>query len=378
MKIRLISFTAQGAATASRLCEGLKRLRACPPRCGRQDFRETADMRERVEAVRFCDLKESGKSLSDFTREAFLTADGLIFVGAAGIAVRASAPYLKSKKEDPAVLVVDETGKYVIPILSGHIGGANELAREAAGILGALPVITTATDLRHAFAVDLFAVRNRLEIEDLQEAKRISAAALAGERIGFFSDYPTDGPIPEELSPGIWQDHNICVTQRDGARRPGLLRLVPRTAALGMGCRKGISLEAARKGAMAALKRCGLSRLSLCALATVEQKREEAALRALADEWRLAFACFPASALAAAEGVFPESEFVRKTVGVGNVCCRAAVVMAGGMGREDGSLPETSARGARLLTGKVISEGVTAAVAVPDEEVILHFQGEPL
>ena len=68
MKIRLISFTAQGAATASRLCEGLKRLRACPPRCGRQDFRETADMRERVEAVRFCDLKESGKSLSDFTR----------------------------------------------------------------------------------------------------------------------------------------------------------------------------------------------------------------------------------------------------------------------------------------------------------------------
>lgn len=129
---------------------------------------------------------------------------------------------------------------------------------------------------------------------------------------------------------------------------------------------------------MAALKRCGLSRLSLCALATVEQKREEAALRALADEWRLAFACFPASALAAAEGVFPESEFVRKTVGVGNVCCRAAVVMAGGMGREDGRFPDTSARGARLLTGKVISEGVTAAVAVPDEEVVLHFQGEPL
>ena len=139
MKIRLISFTAQGAATASRLCEGLKRLRACPPHCGRQDFRETADMRERVEAVRFCDLKESGKSLSDFTREAFLTADGLIFVGAAGIAVRASAPYLKSKKEDPAVLVVDETGKYVIPILSGSapcVCGRSLCGSEQAGDRG--------------------------------------------------------------------------------------------------------------------------------------------------------------------------------------------------------------------------------------------------
>ena len=171
------------------------------------------------------------------------------------------------------MLVVDEMGKYVIPILSGHIGGANELAREAAGILGALPVITTATDLRHAFAVDLFAVQNRLEMEDLEEAKRISAAVLAGERIGFFSDFPTEGEIPEELSPGVWQAHNICITQRDGERRPGLLKLIPRTAVLGMGCRRGISLEAARSGAVAALKSSGLSRLSLCALASVAEKR---------------------------------------------------------------------------------------------------------
>lgn len=362
MKIRLISFTAQGDATAARLAEGLNRLRACPV-CGEKsrDPEAFEAMAECVEAVRFCDLKERGESLSDFTRDAFLTADGLIFVGAAGIAVRASAPYLKSKKEDPAVIVVDEMGRYAIPILSGHIGGANELAREAAEILGALPVITTATDLRHAFAVDLFAVRNRLEIEDLQEAKRISAAVLSGERIGFFSDFPTSGAIPEELSPGVWQAHNICVTQRDGERRPGLLKLIPRTAALGMGCRKGISLEAARAGAMAALKSCGLSRLSLCALASVEQKKEEAALRALADEWRLTFTCFPASALAAAEGEFPESEFVKHTVGVGNVCCRAAVLMAGGAGR------------ARLLTGKIVSEGVTAAAAVPNGEPVIHF-----
>ncbi len=374
MKIRLISFTAQGEAAALRLAGGFRRLSAGPGRHERR--RASGDLPGAapcVEAIRFCDLKEAGSSLSDFTRESFLTADALIFVGAAGIAVRASAPYLKSKKEDPAVLVVDEMGKYVIPILSGHIGGANELAREAAGILGALPVITTATDLRHAFAVDLFAVQNRLEMEDLEEAKRISAAVLAGERIGFFSDFPTEGEIPEELSPGVWQAHNICITQRDGERRPGLLKLIPRTAVLGMGCRRGISLEAARSGAVAALKSSGLSRLSLCALASVEQKKEEAALRELAAAWRLEFTCFPARELAEAEGAFPESEFVKKTVGVGNVCCRAAVLMAGRTARGEGT---SACPGARLLTGKIVSEGVTAAVAVPKEDPVIRFQAD--
>lgn len=85
--------------------------------------------------------------------------EGVIFVGACGIAVRSIAPYIAGKKTDPAVLVIDECGKFVIALLSGHLGGANELALRCAGYLKAEPVVTTATDLHSRFAVDVFAKR---------------------------------------------------------------------------------------------------------------------------------------------------------------------------------------------------------------------------
>ena len=109
-----------------------------------------------------------------------------MFVGAAGIAVRLIAPWVQDKLKDPAVLVIDEQGRYAIPILSGHVGGCNELAEAAAQILGAEPVITTATDLRQAFAVDVFATENELVISDRELAKQISAAELRGEKNWLF------------------------------------------------------------------------------------------------------------------------------------------------------------------------------------------------
>ena len=94
--------------------------------------------------------------LSKFVETAFRDEEGLVFVGAAGIAVRSIAPCLKGKDRDPAVIVVDELGNFTVSLLSGHLGGANELALAAASILGAQPVITTATDINHAFAVDVY------------------------------------------------------------------------------------------------------------------------------------------------------------------------------------------------------------------------------
>ena len=108
----------------------------------------------------------------------------MIFIGAAGIAVRAAAPWIRDKFADPPVIVIDETARFVIPLLSGHVGGANELACELAAFLGAVPVITTATDRNGLFAVDLFAAGNGLVLTDRKMAREISARILEGKPLG--------------------------------------------------------------------------------------------------------------------------------------------------------------------------------------------------
>lgn len=111
----------------------------------------------------------------------FSSMDALIFVGACGIAVREIAPYVKSKKTDPAVVCIDEAGQFVIPLLSGHIGGANALAEKLAEKLDATAVVTTATDVRGKFAVDAWAARHGCAISDMGLAKAVSAAILEGD-----------------------------------------------------------------------------------------------------------------------------------------------------------------------------------------------------
>lgn len=116
--------------------------------------------------------------------------DAIIFVGATGIAVRAIAPFITGKAVDPAVLVIDEAGRYVISLLSGHLGGANALARTAASLIEAEPIITTATDAESAFAVDTFAKENGFLLTDLRKAKEVSAKVLRGEKLRIYSDIP--------------------------------------------------------------------------------------------------------------------------------------------------------------------------------------------
>ena len=118
--------------------------------------------------------------------------DAIIFVGATGIAVRAIAPFISGKSVDPAVLVIDEAGRYVISLLSGHLGGANALARTAASLIGAEPVITTATDAEGAFAVDTFAKENGFLLTDLRKAKEVSAKVLRGEKLRIYADIPME------------------------------------------------------------------------------------------------------------------------------------------------------------------------------------------
>ena len=308
MTIALTAFTARGLALAQRLADGLNA----------QD--DTA-------AVTPCSGPEH-LSLADFTANAFAQADALVFVGAAGIAVRAIAPHLSSKTRDPAVVVLDETGAFAVSLLSGHLGGANALTLRLAGLCGAQPVITTATDRSGLWAADDWARKNGCAVAEPERIKQVSGALLAGGSLALFSEFSIGGVWPRGLHPAACAAKAQVVlslndTDPDGARP---LHLVPRIAVLGVGCRKGTPAGQILELLSDFLARVQVSRRALC--------------RALST--------YPAQALAALPGPFTPSAFVQSVTGVDNVCERAAVLGSGGT----------------LLAPKYAKNGVTLALAL--------------
>ena len=267
---------------------------------------------------------DRGMPVMQWARQHFNTADALLFIGACGIAVRAVAPLLRDKTSDPAVLVMDEMGRHVIPLLSGHIGGANALAQHIAQLTGAVPVLTTATDVRGVPAIDTWAVQNDCAIENPAAIKAVSAAALAGRTVGVAISERTLKP-PFDVT----------------------LYLRPRTLVLGVGCKRGVDPDAFEDAALAFLQACGVSLLSVKTLATIDRKKEEPALVRFCQKYSLPMEAYPADALQSVSGVFAHSDFVQKTVGVDNVCERAAVLASGGV----------------LLMGKTVRQGMTFALA---------------
>ena len=151
-------------------------------------------------SVARCGHEPGQPSLADWTARQFAHSDALIFVGAVGIAVRAIAPHCKSKASDPAVVVLDECGRFAVPVLSGHLGGANELARRLAAVCGAVPVITTATDANGVFAVDEWARHQNCAVLEPERIKKVSGALLAGRTVRFASDWPIAGSLPAGLA----------------------------------------------------------------------------------------------------------------------------------------------------------------------------------
>ena len=375
MRAAVISFTERGREVSLRIRRILEREGI---RC-RNFARE-----------RFCRGEEGlevfAGELSAWSGDRFGDSEALIFVGACGIAVRAVAPWVRDKFRDPAVVAVDEGGRFVIPLLSGHVGGANRLARLLAGSLGAVPVITTATDVSGKFAVDVFAAENSCAISDRRLAKEISAAVLAGERIPLLSDFPLEGEFPREIyvckktaaggknlagsaaggespaGPAAELEEQtgglrIRITLSDRGR-DGELRLIPRAAVLGMGCRRGVSEEELWRAAERALGEAGVDRRGLRALASVDLKKNEEGLIRLAARLQVPFLTFSAEELNRLPGEYSSSDFVKRTAGVDCVCERAAMAAAclgGGRGR--------------LAAGKRAFGPVTAAVAAAEQTI---------
>ena len=248
-----------------------------------------------------------GVSLGEWTKERFAEAEALVFVSSCGIAVRAVAPYLKGKDKDPAVIVADERGLSVISLLSGHIGGANELTLRIAEAIGARPVITTATDVNGITPPDSWAVKNNCAIENLPAAKRVAAELLSGHAVGV--------AVTDELQPAPY---------------PVTLWLRPKNLIVGVGCKRGTEPELLRGCLLDFMKQSGYSPLSVASVASVEQKKDEAAVAGLAEFYEIPFETFSAETLMALPGEFTPSPAALAAVGTDNVCERAALAASRG------------------------------------------------
>lgn len=287
----------------------------------------------------------------DFYGEHFGQAEALIFIGACGIAVRSIAPHVQSKTTDPAVLCIDEHGQYVIPILSGHIGGANKLAKRLAAGLEAQAVITTATDINRRFSVDTWAVQNGFLIADLTLAKEISAAILERDA-PFSSMLPVSGKLPAGL---IFKDNgSLGIFAGWEIREPygKTLRLIPKVLHLGIGCRKGIDAAAISKAVSRTLANYHLDPAAVKCAASIDIKADEPGLLDYFRTAQIPVSFYSAEELMAVKGEFHSSDFVRKTTGADNVCERAAMIGA-----------------QRLIVPKTVVDGVTIAVAAEMKEV---------
>jgi cobalt-precorrin 5A hydrolase len=241
--------------------------------------------------------------LSEVFREAFERGDNLVCIMAAGIVVRGIAPYLKGKATDPAVVVVDEAGQFAISLLSGHLGGANDLARLVAQVLGCTPVVTTATDVQGLPALDSLAVAHGLIIENLPEVRAIHMALLAGRPVrvvdphgylaGAIAEYPAlFTPEPDLERALAASGPTVYVGFRERPWPPAWLKLRPRNLVAGMGCHKGTPAEELVEFIKQIFQQEGLSLLSLKALATIEAKKEEPGLQKAARSLGVEFLWF--------------------------------------------------------------------------------------
>ena len=341
MRISVISFTKNGAMLADKLAKGLSTIGHIST--------EYAMPRHTL-----AEQQPLNTTLSQWASEQFTTADAIIFVSACGIAVRAISPYITDKFTDPAVVVVDETAQFAVSLLSGHVGGANVLTQQVAGLCGAQAVVTTATDTNKVFAVDTWAKENNCVIADKTAAKKISAALLEGEQIGFTADFLWGKELPNGVVEAQEGALGFCVSLNE-TKKPFActLRLIPRIITLGIGCRKGTSKAAIAKQVLAACEGLSISPQSIKQVCSINLKANEAGVLEYCNENNLPFVTYTAEELTAVCGEFTSSAFVKSTTGVDNVCERAAVL-------------GSAECGGVLIATKNGENGVTTALACDD------------
>ena len=288
--------------------------------------------------------------LADSVKERFSLFDSHVFIMSIGIVVRVIAPCVASKISDPAVVVMDETGRHVISLLSGHIGGANRLAVAISEKLQATPVITTATDLNDVPAIDVIAVDNGLFIENPEAIKTISMAFLRRIPVYLYDPYHRltgVSALENRVSPAEPSSPAVVVDDRVMCFPDPSLILRPKSLIAGMGCNRNTGADEIRQFLINKMDQFALSLNSLKCIATIDIKSDEAGLLALARSLRVPIRFFTREELSGIDSPNP-SNIVNKHIGVPSVC-EAAAILASEKGE--------------LIVPKQISPNVTLAIA---------------
>ena len=367
-RVLLITCSVRGYATMQKLAKKLENI------SGAEIITKV-----KCEALPEVSMRETVKACVDTY---FAQVDAIVFVTASGIAVRSVAEHLAHKSEDPAIVCMDECGKHVISLVSGHAGGANALTQMLADVMWATPVITTATDVEGRFSIDDYAREHNLVVTDWAKAKAISAEVLAagaepvwieepvvaqGEEKGACeirkeqkstgtdaSEIENDGCenkiCVQRLQIGSYQ---VIVTPRDILPDEKTMQLIPRCIVAGIGCKKGTSSDKIEHAVQEAFAKAGMRMEALCAVASINLKKEEAGLLEFCETRNVPFETYAADELQALPGTYSASEFVSGVTGVDNVCERSAVKYASEHGANDGE----------LLLRKQAQDGVTVALS---------------
>lgn len=280
---------------------------------------------------------------------------------ALGATTRLIAPLLVNKRTDPGVIVVDEAGHFAVPLVGGHIGGANELARRIGEALGGTAVVSTATDSLGIPALD------QLGWAVSGDVAGVTSAIIDGAQVQVRRDHMWPMPsLPKNVvmsEPGTELDSDavaqVVVTDRILSPDDQLPTVVlhPDSLIVGMGCNKGTSVESLRGLLLDTLEKNGLAKESITALVSVDAKAGELGLIKLAKELGVPYKTYPAEELDAQEAPNP-SEIVKREIGSGSVS--EASVMA---------------RGAELIVEKHKTTEATCAIGRIPARGRLHVVG---
>ena len=351
MKLSIISFTTKGAL----LSEKIENL------LSGSDFECTL-----YSACSFVDnqnIQKTNEPLSEWCQKRFEEKSAILFISALGIAVRGISSCVKDKLKDVPVMVVDENAGFVIPVLSGHVGGGNELSEKIASLLNAKAVITTATDINNKFAVDLFAKKNDLFISDKSGIAGVSAKILEGIDVKISVDdsvlFDKDS-LPEGLSLVHYDKdefYDVIVTKDDSKHNASLV-LLTKDYILGIGCKKGKSFAEIEEFVKEFLKENSIDINRVSRIASIDLKKDEEGIKEFSEKYGIPFVTFSAEELNSLHGDFSSSDFVSKVTGVDNVSERAALFASGCNGK--------------LIVEKTVSDGKTLALAEKETNILFE------